>query len=211
MTAVAFLLLTFTLVIAVVDWIAVHEERRGLEYVAKPLTMVALLAVALAIEPHSDAVRWCFVVALVCSLAGDVFLMLPKDLFVAGLASFLLGHVAYVVGMLIDGVAPVRFVVGVLIVLVVLAFLGTIILRNVRQKEPKLAGPVVAYMAVISAMVASAIGTGRWFAILGACLFYASDALIAWTRFVGDVDRSRLLIMVTYHLGQIGLVLSLAG
>ena len=45
-----------------------------------------------------------FVAALVLSLVGDVFLMLPQDLFVFGLGSFLLGHIAYIVGMHVDGV-----------------------------------------------------------------------------------------------------------
>ena len=44
-----------------------------------------------------------FVAALVLSLAGDVFLMLPKDLFVFGLGAFLLGHLAYIVGLHVDG------------------------------------------------------------------------------------------------------------
>jgi uncharacterized membrane protein YhhN len=45
--------------------------------------------------------------------------------------------------------------------------------------------------------------------ILGASLFYASDALIAWNRFVRETPHARLTVMVTYHLGQVGLVLSL--
>jgi uncharacterized membrane protein YhhN len=64
-------------------------------------------------------------------------------------------------------------------------------------------------MFVISAMVASAIGTMQPAAILGASLFYASDALIAWNRFIGNTRRGGLVIMVTYHLGQLLLVLSL--
>jgi uncharacterized membrane protein YhhN len=212
MTGPAFLLLTIALAIAVVDWIAVQNDRRPVEYVAKPLTMVALVGVALAVHPYDDTVRLWFVAALVLSLAGDVFLMLPRDLFVAGLASFLLAHVAYVVGMQIDGVDLVPFLVGVLVVAAALAVIGTIVLKAVRAgDDPALAGPVVAYMVVISAMVATAVGTGRWLAVLGASLFYVSDALIAWDRFVSDVARARLLIMVTYHLGQMGLVLSLAG
>jgi uncharacterized membrane protein YhhN len=212
MTGPAFLLLTIALAIAAVDWIAVQNDRRPVEYVAKPLTMVALVGVALAVHPYDDTVRLWFVAALVLSLAGDVFLMLPRDLFVAGLASFLLAHVAYVVGMQVDGVEVVRLLVGVLVVAGALAVIGTVVLKAVRAgDDPALAGPVVAYMVVISAMVATAIGTGRGLAIVGASLFYVSDTLIAWDRFVGDVARARLLIMVTYHLGQMGLVLSLAG
>ena len=64
-------------------------------------------------------------------------------------------------------------------------------------------------MFVISAMVASAIGVGSPFAIAGAGLFYVSDALIAWNRFVRETPHAPVTIMVTYHLAQVGLVLSL--
>ena len=72
-----------------------------------------------------------------------------------------------------------------------------------------LAGPVVAYMGVISAMVASAIGVGHVMGVIGAGLFYVSDALIAWNRFVRETRHHAVAIMVTYHLGQMALVLSL--
>ncbi|MCD6285147.1 MAG: hypothetical protein J7M39_04450, partial [Anaerolineae bacterium] len=40
-----------------------------------------------------------FVVALVFSLAGDIFLMLPDEKwFVPGLLAFLVGHLCYIVG-----------------------------------------------------------------------------------------------------------------
>ena len=72
-----------------------------------------------------------------------------------------------------------------------------------------LAVPVAAYITVISLMVASAVGTGIWIAVLGAALFYVSDGVIGLTRFVRDFPQSRLVVMTTYHLGQIGLVLAL--
>jgi uncharacterized membrane protein YhhN len=210
MSGAAALLVVLTLVVAVVDWIAVYRDKRPVEYVAKPLTMVVLIAAALAIEPVDDAVRVAFVVALVFSLAGDVFLMLPRNLFVAGLAAFLVGHLAYVVGLQLRGQSGLWFVIGLAVVLLAVVFIGVRILRAVRAgDEPALAVPVTAYIAVISLMVASAFGTRNLFAIVGASLFYSSDALIAWNRFVAALPQGRVAIMITYHLGQIGLVLSL--
>jgi len=209
-TGAAFLLLALALVAACGDWIAVNQGAKGLEYVCKPLTMVLLIGAALALDPADPTVRTWFVVALVLSLLGDVFLMVPKDLFVFGLGAFLLGHIAYIVGMHVEGVDGPRFLVGIVIVMAVLAVLGTAILRGVRAgPDPGLAGPVVAYMFVISAMVASAIGVGNPAAIVGASLFYVSDALIAWNRFISETRNASVTIMVTYHLAQIGLVLSL--
>jgi uncharacterized membrane protein YhhN len=209
-TAAAFVLLTIALAVAVADWIAAQKENRPLEYLCKPLTMVALIAVALAIDPHDSTVRTWFVVALAFSLVGDVFLMLPGDRFVPGLASFLLAHVAYAVGMVVDGVAAGPVVVGLVLVGAALAVIGTGLLRGLRATEPALAGPVVAYMTVISAMVVCAVGTGRGLTIAGAALFYASDSLIGWGRFVRARPWGPLAVIVTYHLGQVLLTLSLA-
>lgn len=210
MTGAALLLLALTLVVAAADWHAVFHGVKPLEYVCKPLTMVVLIAATLALDVDDPTVRTWFLVALVLCLLGDVFLMLPQDLFVFGLGSFLLGHVAYIVGMHVDGVDGGRLLLGIVLVLAALSVIGTKVLRGVRAgTEPELTGPVVAYMSVISVMVASAIGTGHVAAVLGASSFYASDALIAWNRFLHETRHARLVIMVTYHLAQLGIVLSL--
>ena len=44
---------------------------------------------------------------------------------------------------------------------------------------------------------------------MSAVLACASDALIAWNRFIRETPYGRLSIMVTYHLAQGALVLSL--
>ncbi len=76
---------------------------------------------------------------------------------------------------------------------------------------PRLGAPVAIYMAVISFMVVSAFGTALPFAIVGAVLFYISDGVLGWNRFVDPLPHGRLIVMTTYHLGQIGLVLALVG
>jgi len=211
MTAQAFLLLALTLVVAAADWLAVSTNKRPVEYVCKPLTMVLLIAVALRLDVSSNAVLIAFVTALVFSLIGDVFLMLPgEQWFVFGLGAFLVGHLAYVVGLWGQGVALQAFIVGLVVVGVSFVALGLRILRAVaKSDEAALLVPVALYVGVISLMVASAIGTRNPFAIVGASLFYSSDALIAWNKFVHDYPWGRVAIMVTYHLGQIGLVLSM--
>jgi uncharacterized membrane protein YhhN len=65
-------------------------------------------------------------------------------------------------------------------------------------------------MLVISAMVSAALATGVALAIAGSVLFFASDTLIAWNRFLRPRPWMPLAIIVTYHVGQTGLVLSLA-
>lgn len=202
-------LIAATLVVAVADWVAVALERRTVEYVLKPLTMAVLIAAAIAADPVvSGPARGWIVAGLVCSLVGDVFLML-EDHFVEGLAAFLVGHVAYVVALWQLGVEWPRFAVGVVLVAVLVAVIGRPIVVGARRRDERLTIPVGAYITVISVMVASAIGTGIWIAVVGAGLFYASDAVIGISRFVRDFPHSRLVVMTTYHLGQIGLVLAL--
>jgi uncharacterized membrane protein YhhN len=209
--ASAVVLIGATLVVAVGDWLAVLRSIKQLEYLCKPLTMVVLIAAALALDVTDPTARTFFVVALVFSLVGDVFLMLPNDsLFVFGLASFLLGHVAYIAGMWSAGIDAGWLAIGAVVVLVAVASLGRRIYQAVKAVEPTLAAPVAAYIGVISVMVASAFGRHTLAAVLGAGLFYASDALIAWNRFIAAQTWGRLAIIVSYHLGQVGLVLSLA-
>lgn len=198
-------------VAAVANWWSRLAGSRRVEYVSKPATMLALVGVALALDPlHADQRAW-FVAGLVLSLAGDVFLMLPADRFVAGLGSFLLAHVAYVVGINLHPGSAVALVVAAVVVALVAVGVGIRIVRGAAAAGGgRLAGPVVAYMAVISAMVVSAVAAGPWIAGAGAVLFFASDGLIAWNRFVTPIRWAPVAIMVTYHLGQAGLVLSLA-
>jgi uncharacterized membrane protein YhhN len=213
-TGGALLLVALAIVAAVADWGAVHRGSKPLEYLCKPLTMALLIAAALALDPADDGVRNLFVAALVLCLIGDVLLMLPSDAFVLGLGAFLLGHLAYVAGFIADGMVASRLGIGIVLVALAIAAIGLPILRAVRAgDEPELAGPVMAYMAVISVMVASAIGAGSPVAILGATLFYTSDACIAWNRFVspegrGPTSHPRLAIITSYHAAQVALVLS---
>jgi uncharacterized membrane protein YhhN len=206
-TTAAWVLLGLAAAFAVGDWIAVLRQNTTVEYVCKPATLAFLIAVAVAVDPvHGDTRTW-FVVALVLSLLGDIFLMLPKDRFVFGLGAFLLGHVAYTVGLNLhtDGL----WLIAVPVV-VVAAILAVRLVRGIRRSgEGELLGPVIAYVVVIAAMGASAVASGNALAAVGALLFMASDALIGETRFVQPRRWGGGAIMVTYHLGQAGLVLSL--
>jgi uncharacterized membrane protein YhhN len=195
---------------AVGDWIAVVRGNKQLEYVCKPATIVFLLALASALDVQDVSVQHWFMLALVLSLLGDIFLMLPRDLFLPGLVSFLLAHIAYIVGMWVDGLGVLAFVIGLAVAVFAIILIGSRIIDAINKADhAAMARPVTAYMAIISLMLASAFGTGEGFAIAGAALFYASDALIAWERFVRPQPWQPLAIIVTYHIAQTALTLSL--
>ena len=213
-------LIGLTLVVAATDWWAVATDRRSVEYVLKPLTMVVLIGAAVSLsDPASEAARWWMVAGLVCSLAGDVFLMLSDRWFIAGLAAFLLAHVAYIVGfnLPLPVVSPL-WSVGLAIVL---ALSAARVLRRIvaglREKGlQRLAGPVMLYGTVITVMLLSAMLTlfrpdwpstaAAGLVALGAFLFFFSDIILAWNKFVAPIKNGRVMNMVAYHLGQIALI-----
>ena len=69
---------------------------------------------------------------------------------------------------------------------------------------------VAVYMATLAFMTVLAAGTGVIAAVLGGALFLASDALLGWSRFVAPAPGGRVLVHITYHFAQLGLVLWLA-
>jgi len=154
--------------------------------------------------------RW-WLLALGLGLVGDILLMLPRDRFAAGLAAFLLGHVAYILGFRAAGVG-LRLILVCLALLAVPIAVGLIpVIRGVtRVGQRELVAPILLYSLVIGAMAASALAAHSPLAAAGALLFVASDGLIAYRRFVTRRPWMPLAVIITYHLGQAGLVLSLA-
>lgn len=215
--------LVVTIVLAVVDWYAVWNGNDALEYFAKPATLVALISATVILAMTEGAVvstteAWLFVVALVFSLGGDVALMVLRDNIIPGLVSFLIGHVLYIVGLnVLELTHPFALLGGVIAVAVFASFVCAFVFDWFRGRRERPA--LIAYMVVIGFMVASAL-TLPWrvgvpaasaaAGIAGAALFFFSDSMIAYSRFVEAFPRSHFWIMTTYHLGQIGLVLSLA-
>ena len=208
--------LWIALILAFIDWSAVYAGWKQVEYLAKPGVMVALFLWIWSFSGFEGRLVWVGL-AVLCSLAGDVFLMLPKERFIAGLISFLIAHLAYILA-LNDGPPPLT--AASLVILLLAGSTSLQIFRRVlsgleSSGKTRLKTPVMVYMGVILVMLLSALGTlirDEWdpFAALlvsaGAMLFFISDTLLAWDRFVEPLSHARLRVIIPYHLGQIGLV-----
>ena len=210
MTALSTTLFVLALVASVIDWWAVARARKIIEYFAKPSAAALFALAALAIDASNGGAQAWRVIALVFCIAGDVFLMLPRDAFVSGLASFAVAQILFTVSFGLEDPTTTRFVIGLLVVI-----LGAVLLARrfvtaiVRTGDRSLVPAIVVYVSVISAMATSAIAGGAVVAIVGALLFMASDSLIAEEKFVAAKSWHRLTIIVTYHLALAGLVLGL--
>lgn len=209
MNAAATYLLAAAVLVAVIDWLAVARGTRTVEYVCKPGTLLLLVACALALQPTSPPERAWFVAALLLGAAGDVLLMLPRDLFLPGLLAFLLGHLAYIAGFISTGPSGPRAGLAAVLVAIALVSILPRVLRGVTRETPALAAAVVAYAVVIGGMVVAAFASRQPVAVVPALLFLGSDTLIAFRRFVAPRPWMPVAITVTYHLAQAGLVLSL--
>jgi len=161
----------------------------------KPLPVLGL-AVWVAANARGRA-AWLVVAGLVLSLLADVLI---EKWFLAGLAVFLVAHVAYVAAFLVRDSAP-----RLSLLLPFLAW-GALMLWRLWPGLGELRVPVVLYSAVICAMMwraaAASWAASEWITLLGAVLFAASDSLLALDKFHRPIPHASVAIMALYWAGQ---------
>ncbi|PZS16730.1 MAG: hypothetical protein DLM57_09770 [Pseudonocardiales bacterium] len=212
-------LLVLAGVVAVTDWFAVSRRHR-VESLAKPLTLVLLIAAA-CFADLGVTKPW-VIAALMFGLLGDVALLFTDESlrregagsqgpFLLGLISFLLGHLAYVIAFTRHGLHPVQLLAGGLVVAGAAALAVPRVLHGARHDGgSRLAVLVGAYAAVLGVMTVLGFGTAAVPTAIGALLFLTSDLTLAWGRYVQALLRGPVIVAVTYHAAQalilIGLV-----
>ncbi len=178
----------------------------------KPLASTGFVAVAWAGHALDTSYGTAILAALALCWLGDVLLISARQsLFMAGLASFLAGHLVFCAAFVVLGVsfAATGWAAGALIVP------GLLVARWLWPKlDASMRMPVAAYVVVITGMVALAIGTAAtgkspWIA-LGAGAFYISDISVAIDRFVRPGFSNRLWGLPLYYGAQLVLAWSVA-
>jgi uncharacterized membrane protein YhhN len=190
--------------LALVDWYAVARGDRRTETWAKPLVLASLVATAAVLGATETAGGLWLLVALVFGLLGDIALLsdsLPR--FSAGLWAFLFGHLAYLVCFASLGLTmPAWSWTGLAVLAVALFATRGVVPATHRLAGRRLSVPVAVYSVVIGAMLLCAWFTGVPLVALGATVFVVSDATLSVDRFVRPIPHARLILMVTYHVGQ---------
>jgi uncharacterized membrane protein YhhN len=237
MTATGWTWLAAAGVLAVIDWIAVGEGARRLERIAKPLVLVALLGVAVSGSPDHSGVRGWLIAALVLGLLGDLALVserqpelvsagqfsVPPDkaprqsistgdaqLFMAGLAAFLLAHVCYVLAMLGYGTDQLSVAFGLVLVLIAVLSFGYRIIAGAHSLGgAALTIGITLYIVALGSVVVLGVGTQELAIAAGVVLFAVSDLTRAYDRFVQARSWGPLTVTGTCHLAQLLLVIGL--
>lgn len=196
-------------------WAGVNETQR-LAYLFKPLTLLLLILVVSCFVENVPGVYLNLIFyGLVFSLAGDIFLMLEKDLFIQGLISFFIAHICYVFafGQFLD-LNSLPWLL--LISFIVISF---VIWQYLKESLGKLKIPVLAYMSIIIFM---SFAAGSWaiqsmgtnnlmpalLAFIGSIVFMCSDTSLAINRFKQKYKYGQVLTLSTYYVAQILFVLS---
>ena len=203
--------------LAAVDWAAV--ARKGtpglmsrLHWITKPAVLLALIAWYSQQGGWQNGGAW-FGAGLVFSLLGDVLLLLPERFFLAGAGAFLLAHLAYIAGLCLGiPLPPWQILIAALPAAAAFATLRGRLRAGLQAKgKIDLYLPVSIYALALSAMWAAALSTllrPDWQAnpalvvAIGGTLFFLSDTLLAYDRFIQPIRSGPLLVMVTYHSGQ---------
>jgi len=210
-------LLIAALILAGLEIFALQKNLPRLEVFAKPAVMVALFLWLWTSVALQGALLW-FGLGVLFSLAGDVLLMISLDrFFLPGLVAFLFAHVAYIIGL---NMPIPEFSVWSTLLAVIIGINGVRVMRRIlaplaAQGQSQLQIPILIYGMTISIMLLSAmlkLTDLSWNALpallvgIGALLFYLSDIILAWMKFVAPVQHGRIYNMLSYHLGQIALI-----
>ena len=183
-----------------------------LSFLLKALMMPLLMVIVLIRrDPGKNRFNLLMLAGLIFSLAGDIFLEVPKgvaDLFVPGLASFLLAQVSYLI---LFFASPGRdYMTGKRLFLVLpIAVYGMTLVSYLYDGLGEMRVPVMIYAAVILLMLAAAINRlekvnrrSYWLVLTGAILFVVSDSSIAISKFGHSFRGASAVIMSTYLVAQ---------
>ncbi len=171
---------------------------QALMLVSKPLPVLLL---AFALLPWRWRYQRLIAIAFIFSAIGDLFLQLPGDYFMQGLAAFLIAHIFFILAFWYRSKRPE------LAALVVLVILGIVEFEFLKPGLNQLKLPVIVYMTVILAMLWRAYAQRNFnatakFAFWGALAFVLSDSVIAFNRFCCHIRGAQAIIMLLYWTAQ---------
>lgn len=199
----AVLSLAFALIYVLAEWFGGGPKA----WTAKILASSCFVVLAVINEPSRSSFGIIMLAALVLSWLGDVLLLsLRNELLLAGIAAFLLAHVAF-------GSAFLSLDIDLSLFVAALGFWNIAALLLLTWLWKHLAGnnrfAVVVYLAAISVVASLAFATRSPVIALAAIMFAVSDISVARDRFVERSIINRAWGIPLYYLAQVLFALSI--
>lgn len=175
-------------------WIAAASALAYLPLVARPAsglrTLLKTLSVALlALIAALANAPWLLILALSLCAIGDALLSRETETtFMAGIAAFAAGHLAYIALFLTRDVSDPALILNQPVIFWSLLVLGIVMATLLTPRAGALKGPVLAYIPIILGMGVAVLalpdtGPLRW-ALPAALGFIASDLILATEKFL---------------------------
>lgn len=199
-----------------------YHQQKVVLFASKPLLMPVLIGLLWVGTRFQTTFDKLVLTGLIFGWLGDILLMFnDNDLFVFGLAAFLIGHIMYILafannirksGYKASGMN--RFILALLPLFYLVVLYGYLYpyIVNSETNKPFLI-PVSVYAVTIVTMtlyalwrIGSSNRTSVALIITGAFVFIISDSLIAINKFVEPIPYANLFIMFTYCLAQLWIV-----
>ena len=157
------------------------------------------------------------IIAIVFSWLGDIFLIRKDEpkFFRLGLVAFLLGHVFYIVTLVL--MTPVLHIPA-LIVSIAVALVAEFLLPKIINPPKAMRGAVIVYGIVLLAMsvyafqyMLSFLSLGSVFLFIGSIVFVFSDTLMTYLAFGKKPKYFNAITMLPYIIAQVLIIFGLAG
>jgi uncharacterized membrane protein YhhN len=148
--------------------------------------------------------------ALAFSSLGDALLDLgPESFFIGGLLAFLVAHLIYILLFVRNRARPLKPTGWQLALMAAVLIYSVLLSQWLAPSLGALAGPVMIYVCVITAMAVSAIlaGFSKPWVCSGVILFLISDSILAVNKFKSAIPLGGYLIWATYYLAQYGIAI----
>lgn len=200
-------------IIFLLQLLAEFNQLTRLKYTTKPLIVLSLLLMLYVGTKLKGRFHKRIFSGLVFALAGDVLLMQAGQdpaYFMYGLVAFLICHICYISAFYLDfRSAPELDKKGARIAILLCAAFSIGFYFYIRPHLGTMKLPVLAYTFVISLMMMMAafrnlrVNSSSFLLILfGAMFFLISDSLLAFNKFVSQLDHAGVFIMATYMAAQ---------
>eukprot|EP01040_Poterioochromonas_malhamensis_P010494 gene10494-11422_t len=179
---------------------------------ALPIWVLALSIFFKSLKKGNNKHSLMIIIGLIFSSFGDIFLEIvdhykAEHLFIPGLVSFLLAHLAYIYGMYVPISTTTYFSLPVLF-----AYYYWIMSQLIPKAKDELRIPILIYGIAICSMGLMAINrvfsssiakTSAILGLLGSLSFVLSDSILAFNKFYAPIENAKFLVMVTYYSAQI--------